>query len=82
MHSLVDVGANDSVAENDVIAIAKYPDRIADVRSVDNHEITFIHLVTTGSVSLTTSGKVMLIMHQHSCHRNSKTIHSSPQIDH
>ena len=80
--SLVDRGANGGVAGNDVRVIAKHPDRTVDVRGIDNHEITHIPLVTAGGVTSTTSGEVIVIMHQHACHGKNKTIHSSPQIEH
>ena len=64
----MDVGANGDVAGNDVRVIAKHPDRIVDIRGIDNHEITSILLVAAGGVVLTTSGEVILMMHQHACH--------------
>ena len=36
----------------------------AHVRGIENHEIASIHLVTTGGVSLTTSGEAIMIVHQ------------------
>ena len=80
--SLVDIGANGGVAGNDVRAIAKHPDRTVDVRGIDNHEITSIPLVTVGGVTSTTSGEIIIIMHQYAHHGKNKTIHSSPQIEH
>ena len=38
-------------------------------------------LVTAGSVSLTTSVEVILMIHQRSCHGKNKNIHSQPEID-
>ena len=78
----MDRGANGGVVGNDVSVIAKHPDRKVDFCGVDNHEIAYITLVTTGGGALTTSGEVIIIMHQHGCHGNNKTIHSSPQIEH
>ena len=39
-------------------------------------------LVTVGGVSLSTSGEVIVIIHQHAYHGKKKTIHSCLQIDH
>ena len=75
-------GANDGVACNDVIIIAKHPDRTADVRDTENHEIVHIPLVTAGEFTLTTSGEVIIIIHQHAHHGKNKTIRSSPHIKH
>ena len=52
------------------------------MRGIDNHEITSIPLVTAGGVTSTTSGEVILIMHQCAYHPKTKTIHSSAQIEH
>ena len=76
----MDRGANGGVSGNDVRCIAKHSDRTVDIRGIDNYEIISISLVTEGSVTLTTSGDVILIMHQYACHGKNKTIHSLPQI--
>ena len=52
------------------------------VQYINNHEITSIPLETVGSVTLTTSGEIILIIHQHVCHGKNKIIHSSHQIEH
>ena len=49
---------------------------------MDNHEITVIPLLTAERATLTITGEVIAIMHEHSCHGKNKTIHSSPQIEH
>ena len=79
--SLVDRGANGRVSGNYLRAMSKYPDRTIDSRAIDNHEITSMPLVTAGGVELPTSGELIVIMHQHACHGNNKTINSSPRID-
>ena len=71
----MDRGDNCGVAGNNVRVIAKHADMTVDARSIDNHEINFIPLVTAGGVTLTTSGEVIIIMHQHEFHRKNKTIH-------
>ena len=55
--SLVDRGANGSLAGNDVMSIAKYSDRTVDVRGADKHEIESIPSLTAGGIALTTSGE-------------------------
>ena len=74
------MGANGGVAGNGVRVIAKHPYTTVDVRGIDNHEIAYIPLVTSGGVALTISGELIIIMHQCACHGKNKTIHSSPQI--
>ena len=76
----MDGGDDGGVAGNDVRVIAKRQDRTVDVRGIENHEIASIPLVTAGGVTLTTSGEIIVIMHQHACHGKNKTIHLSPQI--
>ena len=71
----MDVGANGHVAGNDVRVIAKHPDRTVEISGIDNHEITSILLVTAGGIVLTTSGEVILMMHQNACHGENTTIH-------
>ena len=75
--SLVDRRANGGVAGNDIRVMSKHPDRSVDVRGIDNHEITSVHLVTSSGVALSTSGEVIVIMHQHDYHGKNKKIHSS-----
>ena len=77
----MDRGSNDGVDSNVFIVIAKHPDVTIDICGIDNHEIKSIPLATIGDVALTTSGEVIMIMHQCAHHRKDKTIHSSPQIE-
>ena len=71
--SLVDRGTNGGVVGNDVKTVAIHPDRTVDVRSIENHAIASILLVITCGVTLTTSGEVIVIMHQCSFHEKNKT---------
>ena len=80
MHSLIDRGANGRVAGSDVRVIETYPDRKVDIRGIDNYQISSIPLVTAGGVTTTTTGELIVFMHQHAS--KNKTIHFSPQIDH
>ena len=52
-----------------------------DVRGIYNHEITSIPLETSGSVTLTTSGELIIIMHQNEHHGKNKTINSFHQLE-
>ena len=77
---MVNKVANDSVAGNTIRVITKHPGRKVDTRGAHNHEISSIPLVTSVEVTPTTAGEIILIMHQHACHRNNNDIHSSVQI--
>ena len=81
-HSIVDRGANGGVAGSEVRVIETNPDLKVDTCGTENHQISAIPLVTAGGVTTTTTGKVIVIMHQLACHGKNKTINSSPQIDH
>ena len=70
------------MAGNNIKVIAKIPDMTVDACGAENHEIASIPLVTSVSVALTTSGEVIIIMRQHSCHGKHKIIHSCPQMEH
>ena len=65
VESLVDRISNGRVEGNDVRFMSRHLDRTADVRRICNHEIKYVHLVTAGRVALSTSGEVIVIMHQH-----------------
>ena len=79
--SLVDRVANGGIKGSDVRVIENHPDRKVDICGVDNHQISAILLVTVGGVTITITGEVTVIMHQHVCHGKNKPIHSSPQIE-
>ena len=76
----MDRGDNGGVAGNIFKVIDKHPDRTVDVSGIDNHEIISIPLLAAGSITLTTSGEVIIIMHQNAHHGKNKTINSSPQL--
>ena len=80
--SLVDRGVNSGVSSNDSRVIATNPDRIVDVRGIDNHEITSMPLISTGGVVSTISVEVIFMLHQRANHGKNNTMHSSPQIEH
>ena len=62
--------------------IETHPDRKADIRGIDNHQIYAIPLVSAGGVTATKTCEVIAIMNEHSHHGKDKTIHSSPKIEH
>ena len=77
----MDRGANGGVAGSDVRVIETHPDNMVGIRGIDNHQISVIPIVTSGGVTITITGKVIVIMNQCPCHGKNKTIHSSPQIE-
>ena len=81
-HSLVDQGANDGAAGNDVRAIEKHLDKTCDIKGIDNHEVPSMPIATAGGVTSTISWEVILIMHQYAYHPKCATFHSSAQIKH
>ena len=80
--SLVDRGANGGVAGSDVRVIETHANRKFYIHGVENHQISTMPLGIAGGVTATTTGEVIVIMHQHACHGKNKTIYSSPQIEH
>ena len=71
-NSLVDRRANGKVEGRDVRVIETNPDRKVDIRGVENHQISAIPLVTAVGVTTTTTGEVIVIMHQHPHHGKKK----------
>ena len=62
-HSLVDRGANSGVTDNNVRIIENYSNKTVNIRGINNYEIPSIPIVTVGSVTNTTIGEVILILH-------------------
>ena len=71
-HSLVDRRANEEVSGSDVRFFENHTDRKVEIRSIDNHQISAITLVTFGGVTITITGKVIVIMHQCANHGKKK----------
>lgn len=71
--SLVDRGANGGEAGNDVHVIFK-TSRTVDIKSIDNHQLTDVHIGTVGSVVTTQKGPVIAIMHQYALLRKGSSI--------
>ena len=78
--SLVDCGANGSLAGTDVRVISK-THRSVDVRGIDNHQLTDIAIGTVGGVVPTQKGPVIAIMHQYALLGKGSSIHSPGQLE-
>lgn len=79
--SLVGHGANGGIAGQDMQVIYKDAHHMANIRGIDNHEITSIPLVTAGDVATLQHDLVIVIMNQYVYHPNHKTIHSCGQLE-
>ena len=83
MASLIDHGANGSIAGSDVRIIeTNSPVRTVNVCGIDNHELTSIPIVTCAGVVTTQKGLITLIMNQYAFIGKGHSIHSSPQLEH
>jgi hypothetical protein len=79
--AFVDQGANGGIAGSDTSIILRSGKRI-DLCGVDNHTIRNLEIGTAGAVVKTTKGEVILVMHQYALMPDTKTIHSSGQLEH
>ena len=80
--SLIDRGANGSIAGSDTRVIERHPHRTVDIRGIDNHEIQSIPIVTAGAVARSQRGDVILVMHQYAYHpQQGRSIHSACQLE-
>ena len=52
--------------------MSTHPDRTADARGIDDYEILYVPLATAGGVTLSISGEVIVMMHQHAYHGKKK----------
>ena len=50
-------------------------ERKVDIRGIDDYQVSAINLVTSGGITTTITGEVIIIMHQHVHHVKNKTIH-------
>ena len=62
--------------------IENHLDRKVEIRGIDNHKISAIPLVTSGGVTTTITGEVIVIMHQYAQHGKNKPMHSSLHAKH
>ena len=79
--SLVDRGANGRVAGEDVRVIWHNVDRRVDVCGIDNHEITSIPLFTSGGITNSFNGEIIIIINQCAYYGKERPIHSSGQLE-
>jgi hypothetical protein len=80
--SLIDRGANGGIAGVDTRVIERHPHRAVDVRGVDDHEITYVPIVTAGAIARSQRGEVIFMMNQHACHpQQGRSIDSSCQLE-
>ena len=77
---LVDIGANGGIAGSDVRVIEKLY-RNVGVQGIDNHKMNNIPIVTTGGVTRTQRGEVILILNQYVYVSKITSINSSPQTE-
>jgi hypothetical protein len=77
----VDRGANGGIAGSDTSVISRSGKKI-DLCGVDNHTIRNLEIGTAGAVVKTTEGEAILVMHQYALMPDTKTIHSSGQLEH
>ena len=68
----MDRGANGGVAGSDVRVIENHADRKFDIHGTDDHDVTSIPMVTSGGVVSTITGKIVVIIHQHTCNGKKK----------
>jgi len=78
--SLIDRGANGSIAGDDVHIIEK-SNQMVNIRGINNHQITNIPIVTAGGIVNTQHGPAIAILHQYAYTGQGKTIHSSGQLE-
>ena len=65
MAALVDRGANGGSAGDDVRVISKIS-HVVNVQGIDNHQFMNILVITSGAVSRSQRGPVIIIMNQYS----------------
>ena len=78
--ALIDRGANDGIAGDDVRIIAK-TGRSVDIQGIDNHRINAVPIVMAGGVINTQKGPVIGIMHHYAYTGKGKSIHSCAQLE-
>lgn len=81
--SLIDRGANGSIAGSDVCIIeTNDPPHTVNVCGIDNHELNNIPIVTCAGVVTSHKGPLTLIMNQYASIGKGHSIHASPQLEH
>jgi hypothetical protein len=78
--SLIDQGANDGIAGEDVRVIFR-TSRTVDIKGIDNHHVNDIGIGSVGGVVHTQKGPVIAIMHQYALLGNGASIHSPSRLE-
>jgi hypothetical protein len=78
--SLIDRGANDGVAGDDVRIIVR-TNRTVDIKGVDNHHVNNIGIGTVGGAAETQLGPIIAIMHQYALLGKGASINSPSQLE-
>ena len=78
---LVDEGANGRIAENDVSCIAICSDKTVNIMGIGNHRLCSTPLVSTGGVSQSQLGPIILIFRQCAYYGKGKSIHSHVKLE-
>ena len=80
--SLVDRGANGSIAGNDLRLIThEYPERTITIQGIDNHTVPDLRIGTYGAAARTQYGNVILIFNQYAQDGHGNSIHSALQLE-
>ena len=81
--SIVDRGANGSVACNDMRLISHdFPERLIDIEGINNHIVSRLKLGTHGgAVAQPSQGKVIPVFHQYASYIQGQSIHSSLKLE-
>ena len=80
LSSLVDRGANRSIAGSD-IHVHWLSDRKVNVTGIENHQMPDLHIGTFLGMTKSNYGDILVVLHQYAYHGQGKTIHSSPQME-
>ena len=79
--ALVDRGANGGIAGRDTRLIKKL-DQTIDLTGVNDHTVRNLDIVQAGAVVSTQHGEIIIVLNQYAWMPDSKTIHSSGQLEH
>ena len=78
LYSLADRGVNGGLAGSYVRVIETHPDLKVYIRGIDNHQISSIPIATVVELTKTTTGEVIVIVHQHEHYGKNKAIYYYP----
>jgi hypothetical protein len=80
--ALVDRGANEGLAGNDMRVIAVDPHQKVSISGLDNHQVTDLDIEMAGTHLQSQRGPVIGIFHQYARMPMGRIIHSSNQLEH